>query len=93
MTETTVLVSLARQAARIVRTTAPAPPPGLIDAVRGGEFIDDRCEFRCSLEEAGALRDWLWARAETTRAADAATADVLTRAAADVAEAIAHELM
>ena len=76
-----------------MRTTATAPPQGLIDAVRGGAFIDDRCEFRCSLEEAGALRDWLWAQAETARATDLATAELLTRAAVEVAEAIARELM
>ena len=76
-----------------MRTTAPAPPQGLIDVVRRGDFIDDRCEFRCSLEEASALRDWLLARAEGTQPTDAATADVLTRGAADIAKAIALDLM
>jgi hypothetical protein len=38
---------------------------GFVNAVRRGDFIDDRCQFRCSLEEATALRDWLQARAGT----------------------------
>jgi hypothetical protein len=53
-----------RSSEKLHASTAITPPPGLIDAVRRGDFIDDRCEFRCSLEEARALRDWLLARAE-----------------------------
>ena len=76
-----------------MRTTAIAPPSGLVDAVRRGDFIDGRCHFRCSREEASTLRDWLLARAGTTRSTDAATADVLLQAAADVEEAIRLNVM
>jgi len=78
-----------RSSEKLHASTAITPPPGLIDAVRRGDFIDDRCEFRCSLEEARALRDWLLARAEMMRSTNAVTAAVLAQPAADVAEAIA----
>jgi hypothetical protein len=55
--ENGLLISLARDAARIIRTSAPDPPPALVAAVVRGEAIEDHYGFRCQISEAIRLRD------------------------------------
>jgi hypothetical protein len=83
-----MLVTVSRDAVRFVRT-ATGPPESVVDAVRRGTIIDDRCHLRCTLAEASAFRDWLHAQVEATRPTRPAIADVRATAADDVAKAIA----